>query len=213
VVLHMDLMFVNGVAFMTTIDHKIKYRCAIALDAQKEPEFIKALLRIKLLYNRAGVQISDLMCDGQFLSYQNTFEDEPLQMPMSVPPASAHVPMAERNNRVIQERARALYHRLPYRVMPRIMIRYLVMLVTSQLNWFPVKDGISDYFSPHTIIKRFAIDYKACKIPFGSYVMASTEPKHKNTLAPRMLEAIYLRPSKFQHYGHEVMDLNTGRVQ
>ena len=99
---------------------------------------------------------------------------------MSVPPANAHVRMAERNNRVVQERARALYHCLPYQVMPRVMIRYLVMLVASQLNWFPVKDGISEYFSPHAIIKRFAIDYKACRIPFGSYVMASTEPKRKN---------------------------------
>ena len=113
---------------------------------------------------------------------------------------------------VVQERARALYHRLPYQVMPRVMIRYLVMLVASQLNWFPVKDGISEYFSPHAIIKRFAIDYKACRIPFGSYVMASTEPKQKNSLAARMVEAIYLRPSKFMHNGHEVMDLSSGHV-
>ena len=92
------------------------------------------------------------------------------------------------------------------------MIRYLVMLVASQLNWFPVKDGISEYFSPHAIIKRFAIDYKACWILFGSYVMASTEPKQKTTLAACMVEAIYLWPSKFMHNGHEVMDLNSGRM-
>ena len=74
VVLHMDLIFVNGVAFMTTIDPKIKYWCAIALDGQKEPDFVKALLRIKLLYKCALVEITGLMCDGQFLLYQDVFE-------------------------------------------------------------------------------------------------------------------------------------------
>jgi len=57
-----------------------------------------------------------------------------------------HVPEAERNNRIIMGRIRAAFHRLPYKAMPKIMIRHLAMECTSKLNLFPAKEGgISDY--------------------------------------------------------------------
>ena len=34
-----------------------------------------------------------------------------------------HVPEAERNNRVIKERFRAAFHRLPFKKMPKIMVK------------------------------------------------------------------------------------------
>ena len=73
---------------------------------------------------------------------------------MDYPPAGAHVLAAERNNRVIGERIRAAYHRLPFKAMPKVMLRYLAMVATAQLNFFPVKDGISKYYSPHMILKK-----------------------------------------------------------
>ena len=35
-----------------------------------------------------------------------------------------HVPEAERNNRVIKERFCAAFHRLPFKKMPKIMVKY-----------------------------------------------------------------------------------------
>ena len=62
-----------------------------------------------------------------------------------------HVPEAERNNRTIGERIRANYHNLPYKAIPRIMLCYLAMISTSQLNFFPAKGGVSPHLSPHII--------------------------------------------------------------
>ena len=42
------------------------------------------------------------------------------------------------------------------------MIVYLVMEEVRKLNLLPVKNGISKYFSPWTIIKGIAIDYEQC---------------------------------------------------
>ena len=90
------------------------------------------------------------MCDGQFLLYQDVFEQTPLYMLMSVPPANAHVPMAERNNRVIQERARALYHHSgrvlrPGRVVPlpitdTAIARVEAMGMTQHMKSFKIKN-------------------------------------------------------------------------
>ena len=59
-----------------------------------------------------------------------------------------HVPDIERNNRVIKERFRIAYYRMPYTKIPKIMIRYFVMVCAKQMNIFPAKNGISKYYSP-----------------------------------------------------------------
>jgi hypothetical protein len=43
-------------------------------------------------------------------------------------------------------------------------------------------------------------------------VQASNEPNPRNTIAPRTIDAIYLRPMTNKQGVHEVMDLATGRV-
>jgi hypothetical protein len=71
-----------------------------------------------------------------------------------------HVPEAERNNRTIKERVWAACHRLPYKALPRQLIRYLVTTQASQLNLFLAKGGISPYYSPRTILGLPVLDYE-----------------------------------------------------
>ncbi|MGC9176782.1 MAG: hypothetical protein ACP5F1_06890 [Thermoplasmata archaeon] len=67
--------------------------------------------------------------------------------------------------------------------------------------------------SPHVILGGRNIDYnKHCQIPFGAYVQAVQENNPKNTNAPRTIDAIYLRPVDNIQGGHELMDLNSGRL-
>jgi hypothetical protein len=124
-----------------------------------------------------------------------------------------HVPEVERNNRTIKERVRAAYHRLPYKALPRQLIRYLVTTQASQINFFPAKGGISPYYSLRTILGLPVLDYeKHCAVPFGAYVQANHETNQTNSNAARMLDAIYLRPALNMQGGHELYDLNSGRV-
>ncbi|MGC8553854.1 MAG: hypothetical protein ACP5O7_13515, partial [Phycisphaerae bacterium] len=67
--------------------------------------------------------------------------------------------------------------------------------------------------SPHVILGGRNIDYnKHCQVPFGAYVQAVQENNPKNTNAPRTIDAIYLRPVDNIQGGHELMDLNSGRL-
>ena len=136
-------------------------------------------------------------------------QDE-LNINMNFTNAGDHVPEADRNNRTIEERIRVAYHHLPYKVLPRVMIRYLAMVSTDKLNYLPVKGGVSPYFSPQMIVGQTNLEYeKHCSVLFGAYVQASHDTNPTNTNEQRTVDAIYLRPYKNIQGGHEVMDLHT----
>ena len=86
--------------------------------------------------------------------------------------ADEHVPEAERNNRVIQERFRIQYNRWVFKVVPRIMIRHVAMRVTRDINIFPNKNGIVNEFSPYTIMHRRSFNVKReCQHEPGDFVL------------------------------------------
>jgi hypothetical protein len=93
------------------------------------------------------------------------------------------------------------------------MIRYLAMYQVNQLNLFPVKGGVSAYYSPRMILNQPNSDYaKHCSVPFGAYVQANHETNRTNSNPTRTLDAIYLRPAQNQQGDHEFMGLNSGQV-
>ena len=127
--------------------------------------------------------------------------------------AQEHVPQAERNNRVIKERVRAAYHYSPFKKLPRKVLKYLVMECTRKLNFFPVKGGVSNYYSPREIIHKVPLDYNTqCAIAPLSYVLAHNEPSPSNTLRARAIDALYLRPLDNTQGGHLVYNVDTEEI-
>ena len=208
----MDTMFVNDCGFLTAIDRTIKFRSLVPINSKQHKEYYRALDVILRHYNKAGFRITTIQCDGEYRAMMDLVNDD-LNVKMNYTNAKDHVPEAERNNRTIKERIRACYHRLPYKALPRIIIRHMAMNCTHLLNLFPVKHGISDRFSPSTILGQEPLNYKKhCVIPFGAYVQANHETEQTNSNAARRLDAIYLRPNNNRQGGHQLMDLNTGQL-
>lgn len=208
----LDIMFVNGMPMLTGIDRSIRFRALIALDNRSEAAIYDGIDSIIRVYKKAGFRVSRIHCDQEFRPVMERVSDE-LNISINYATAGEHVPEAERNNRTIQERIRTAYHNLPYAMIPKVMLRYLAMISTEQLNYFPAKGGISPYFSPYTILTGKTIDYnKHCQMSFGAYVQANNEPSPTNTNAPRTIDCIYLRPFPNSQGGHELMDLRSGRV-
>jgi hypothetical protein len=156
----------------------------------------------------AFISVKTIHCDREFRAMM----DE-VCVRINFTNALDHVPEAERNNRTIKEQVRAAYHRLPYKAVLLQLIRYLVQTQASQLNLFPAKGGISPFYSPRTILGLPTLDYaKHCMAPFGAYVQANHETNQTNSNTSQMLDAIYLRPMNSMQGGHELYDLNSGRV-
>jgi hypothetical protein len=183
----------------------------MAIANRTHDEYYCVLDKILRLYNGAGFVIKTIHCDGEFHALMERVKDD-LGVRMNITNALDHVPEAEQNNRTIKERVWAAYHRLPYKAIPRVMIRYLVETQASQMNYFPVKGGISTYHSPRSILGLATLEYdKHCTVPFGAYVPANHETNQTSSNAPRTLDAIYLKPEMNLQGGHELMDLNSGQ--
>jgi hypothetical protein len=166
----MDAMYANECGMLTAIDQTIKFRSLVPTNTKQHVEYYRALDQILRHYNRAGFVIRMIHYDGEFCGMMEKVEDN-LDVDMNFTNAQDHVPEAERNNQMIKEMIGAAYHRLPYKAIPRIMIRYLAMIQANNPNLFPMKGGVSNYYSPRMILNQTNLDYtKHCVVPFGAYV-------------------------------------------
>jgi hypothetical protein len=166
------------------------------------------------LYKRSGFTMTNIHCDNAFNASMDpyaAFKNPPIQMHYVA--AQEHVPRAERNNHVIKERFRALYHRLPHNHWPRLLVKYGIMEATKKLNFSPSKHGVSKHYSPRMNVDRINIDYERdCKYALGDYVQGVEESDPSNTTQARSLDCLYLRPAAQSQNGHELLHLMTNHV-
>ena len=115
-------------------------------------------------------RIKYIQCDREFEPIMDPICDN-LGVTMDYSNAQDHVPPAERNNRTIKEMFCVGLHQTGYKTIPKTMIISLCEHGTMMLNMFPAKHGISDHYSPATIVTGMTLDYaKHCKFEFGTYV-------------------------------------------
>jgi hypothetical protein len=177
----MDTMYANECGMLTSIDQTIKYQSLVPIETRHHKEYSLVLDEILRYYNNARFVVTEIHCNGEYHGMMNKVKDD-LDMKMNFTNAQDHVPEAEQNNGTIKEKIRAAYHCLPYKALQRIMIHYLAMNQANQLNLFPVKGGVSSYYSPRMILNQTNLDdIKECTVPFGAHVQAN----HETTKTPR----------------------------
>ena len=85
-----------------------------------------------------------------------------------------------------------MYYCLPYKAVPKIMIKAAAKCALKWLNMFPPKGGVSQYYSPGAIIMGKPLNYNNnCKYSFESYVIALNKNNLMNTPAPKNLIAYF----------------------
>ena len=120
-----------------------------------------------------------------------------------------HQSKAQRNIKVIKKFKVTLY-RTGYVTIPKTMIKALAELSAERLNYFPVKHGLSLYYSPENIVTKKVLDCnKHYKYEFREYVQAHHWNNKANDMKGRTIDAIYLRPNDNKQGGHVLMNLNT----
>lgn len=212
VTLCIDGMKVNGLSFLTTVSRNLQYRTAQYVKHQTVQVYRELLGQVFRVYNTGGFQVKTIRCDNEFRPLFEPLADE-FDVVMNFANAQEHVPEAERNNRIIKERVRATYHRLPYRHLTKTMVKIMVSESAKKLNFFPSKNGVSEFYSPRMMLHQRNLDYsKHCRYAMGTYVQAHDEPKHSSTNAPRSLDCIYLRYKDNLQGGHELLHLSTNLI-
>jgi len=103
-------------------------------------------------------------------------------------------------------------HYLPYRSIPRLLLKHIAVSETEKLNWFPAEGGLSDTLTPHQLLELPPIDWnKDVKILQGSYCQAFTERTIKNELKQRTLDTLFLTPMKNKQGGYVMLNLATNK--
>jgi hypothetical protein len=125
---------IDGVPFLTTVSHNIMYRTAEWIP-NKTPDR-SVFDNVFHMYNQAVFKITIIHCDNEFrplmVQLQNSYN-----VHMNYANPQEHVPEAERKNRVIKEQFQLAFHRLPFKNIPKIMVKILTMECSKKLNFFP----------------------------------------------------------------------------
>jgi hypothetical protein len=122
--------------------------------------------------------------------------------------AGKHVPEIERSICTTKERTRCTVHSMPYKHLPNMMMKHIILDGMSWLNALESKNGISTTMSPSSIVLGTpSPDCKHLKLRTGAYVQLYIGTT--NTSKARTVGVIALRRSN-ESGGYYFMSLKTG---
>jgi hypothetical protein len=192
ITLCVDFLFVQGFPFYHTISRNIGFRTICAVTDRSRNTILRETNAAIKLYQARGLDVRDIHADSEF----ECIRDELRPIEMNIVPPDSHVGEVERSVRTLKERLRSCVHGLPFRHLPKLMVRHMMMDVVRCLNQFPWKNGISDALSPAAIVTGAAPpDFNNMRLEFGTYVQVFEDNSPSNTPKARSLGAITLNPT------------------
>lgn len=144
------------------------------------------------MYETRGFNITRGEADREFSCISNDI----LPILLNVANADDHVHEVERSIRTVKERTRCTVQGLPFRRIPKLMMRSAIEGAHRALNQFPAKDGVSEVMSPLTIMTGMPNpDYNDLRIEFRAYAQVFESNDPMNTVRNRTTGAIALTPT------------------
>ena len=202
VTIAIDIMFINAIPFFITISRNLHFGTVEVLPNRQETTIKNKLRAVTHLYEQRGFRVTSIMADPEFEPLRAVFPQ------LNTCGADEHVPEIERFIRTVKDRVRSVYHSLPYKYVPRLLLVHLVKAAVFWLNAFPHRDGISDQ-SPRYIMTGQTLNFQRhARLELGAYVQ--THEEHDNSMGPRTLGAICLGPTGNQQGGHWFLSLTSG---
>ena len=159
-----DIFYVQRIPFLTTISRQPLFRIFTYLHDRSRATLLKEVSTVLRLYHSRGFLISEIHCDHEF----DCIKHDILPCQLNITPKDNHVGKIERSIHTIKERVRTIIHGLPFRRLPRLMIREVVTTATKLLNMFPIAGGLSPIHSLYSILTgRVRVDFNMLKLNFG----------------------------------------------
>ena len=209
VTLCVDFMYVNKVPLLVTLSRNVKFGTVEAVADRKEATILKCIKGVVALYRKAGFTVTTALMDGEFVPLRGGLAE--LGLRLNETSRDEHVGDIERYIRTVKERMRAAYNILPFQKIPARLVIEMAKTAVFWLNAFPAAGGASRELSPRTVVTGQQVDYKRhCRFQFGEY--AQTHEEHNNSMNPRTVGAIALRPVGNGQGSFYFMSITTGRV-
>ena len=154
VCLYIDIVYINGMPFLTTISKNIKYHITMWAVDHTAPTITPLVESILKLYQWASFQVMEVCTNCEFKPVLQVLQDNGWSFTTNLTNAQEHVPEAEHNYCMLKEHICAIYQGIPHKMPPQTIICYMVMETTAMLNYFPAKSGSSNYSSLREILHQ-----------------------------------------------------------
>ena len=202
-------MYVNKVPLLVTLSQNIKFCTMEAIADRKEATLLKCIKGVVTLYRKARFKVTTALRHGEFVPLHGGLAK--LGLRLNKTSRDEHVGDIERYIRTIKERMRVIYNTLPFQKIPARLVIEMAKTAVFWLNAFPVAGGVSQDLSPRTILTGQQVDYKRhCWFQFGE--CTQTHEEHNNSMNPRTVGALALRPVGNGQGSFYFLSIATGRV-
>ena len=213
VCLYIGILYVNSMPSLATKSKIIIYCTAMWVADCTAPTITSLVESILKLYQQASFKVMGVCTNCKTKPVFKVLQDNGWFFMTNLANAQEHVPEAECNKCILKECVHATYLGIPYKILPQTVICYMVMETTARLNYFPAKDGCSNYSSLREILHHVKLDYKKhCSMPLLSYVLTHDEPTLTNTIHMHALDSLFLCPIRTKQGGYECYHIPTCQV-
>jgi len=213
-VLHVDIMFIDGLAFLISVSTPLHLTMVTYLGLGKGSRALgpvsTALFEQLDKYSSRRFDITMLLTDGEgaLVALSNDLNARGI----SVNPvgAGAHVPEVERKIREIKEGVRGILNTLPYRL-PLGLLVHLVYFIVSRRNLISHRVDLIN-ISPFEAFNGRKINFKRdLRVGFGDYCEI-VDRYSDNSMRPRTQPAIALYPTGNISGSVKFYSLTTGHL-
>jgi hypothetical protein len=139
VTLCIDFHFVNNVTVFHTISRRINYRTVSFPLSRSRMQILAELETVYKKYNARGFRITEIHADKEFEKLENHI----LPVRLRICGVDEHIPEIERSVQTQKNENRATSYAMPYKCIPRLMIRELIKQGNEFLNAFGNDDNIA----------------------------------------------------------------------
>ena len=209
ITLCVDLMYVNKVPLLVTLSRNIKFGMMEAVTDRKEATLPKCIKGVITLYRKARFRVTIALMDSEFIPLRGGLAE--LGIRLNETSRDEHIGDIEWYICTVKERIHAIYNMLPFQKIPARLVIEMAKTAVFWLNAFPAAGGVSQDLSPCTIFTGQQVDYKRhWHFQFGEYTQ--THEEHNNSMNPRTVGAIALRPVRNGQGSFYFLSITTGRV-
>ena len=202
-------MYVNRVPLLVVLSRNIKFGTVEAVKDRKEATLLKGIATVTTIYQKDRFKVTTALMDGEFVPLRGGLAE--IGVTLNETSRDEHVGDIERFICTVKEQMRAIYNTLLFHKVPACLLIEMAKTAVFWLNAFPVLGGTSRDLSPRTILMGQKVDYKRhCRFQFGEY--AQTHEEHNNSMNPRTVGALALRPVGNGQGSFYFLSVTTGRV-
>jgi hypothetical protein len=212
VVLCVDIFFILGSPFFTSISRNLMFTTASALKNRKKGSVYGVIKSVIGFYATHDYYVKTVLADNEFGTLKEKLMNNE-EVDLNLGPPKAHIPEVERNIRAIKDRLRSVLSSMHFEFIPKNFKIELVLACVVMLNMIPRQASASPTHSPWSLITGRAIDYKKhfCLEP-GAFCMVHEENAPTNSMVKRATEAIAIGPCTSLYGVYRFLSLDSGRI-